>query len=88
MRSELEVYEILSGLRATRRIAWKLEVPAEGARPEQHLRRLIERVEDGRLRRSALAALDELTAAVAATSCVALSHEGARLACCLTPLVS
>jgi hypothetical protein len=63
VRSEAEVYALLKAMRATRRIAWSLEIPIEGAYPEKYLRQLLERIQDQQLRASALEALAELEAA-------------------------
>ncbi|HEY0734511.1 MAG TPA: lantibiotic dehydratase, partial [Herpetosiphonaceae bacterium] len=60
LHTEQQVYDLLHELRAQRRIAWTLEVSAEDGYPEQHLRRLLERVEDEALRDSALHMLEEL----------------------------
>ena len=58
--SEQEVYDGLKKLRDARRIAWAFEVPVDAARPEQSLRQQLERIDDDRLRRTAMTALDEL----------------------------
>lgn len=60
LRSEAEVYAILKKLRALRRIAWKLEVPAEGLHPERSLRWQLQQVEDLGARTTALSAVAEL----------------------------
>ncbi|HEX6292474.1 MAG TPA: lantibiotic dehydratase [Herpetosiphonaceae bacterium] len=56
---EAEVYKLLDQLRNLGVITWTLEVPFAG-HPERALRRLLERIDEPRLRRSALAPLDEL----------------------------
>lgn len=63
LTSEQEVYNILEQLHATKRISWSLELPAEGAHPEQALRRALERIGDGHLRKECLDMLDTLEAA-------------------------
>jgi Lantibiotic dehydratase, N terminus len=60
LRSEAEVYAILKKLRALRRIAWTLEVPAEGLHPERSLRQRLQQVEEPRARSTALSTLAEL----------------------------
>ena len=64
---EREVYTILEGLREQGLILWEMELPLETF-PERRLRGLLERVEDERLRRQALARLDELEQAKEAVS--------------------
>jgi hypothetical protein len=63
LKSEQEVYEALKLLRSRRRIAWTLEVPAEGVHPGRSLRERLERIGDQGRRREALETLDELEAA-------------------------
>jgi len=62
LKSAEEVYAILTELKRLGRITWSLEVPFE-LHAERNLRKLLERIEDERLRRPALAMLDELEAA-------------------------
>jgi hypothetical protein len=62
LESENQVYSILRVLRYRGLIVWAFEVPME-MYPERLLRRMIERVEDERLRTRALAALQELESA-------------------------
>ncbi|HVU65522.1 MAG TPA: lantibiotic dehydratase [Ktedonobacteraceae bacterium] len=59
-QTETEVYALLRDLRARRRIAWTLEISAEGMRPEQRLRDCLACTGDDELRSLALAALDQL----------------------------
>jgi hypothetical protein len=63
LKDEQEVYETLKLLRSRRRIAWTLEVPAEGLHPERSLRQRLERIEEDDRREEALKTLDELDAA-------------------------
>lgn len=60
LRSETEVYTVLEQLSAARRIIWTLEIPPEGAPPEQALRHLLLRIEDDELRSTCLQALERL----------------------------
>jgi hypothetical protein len=60
LAGERQVLDVLRRLRDAHWIAWTLEVPAEGLRPEDSLRRLLARVGDEPRRTAALAALDEL----------------------------
>jgi DNA-binding CsgD family transcriptional regulator len=62
LKDENRVYSILGLLRYRGLIVWAFEVPME-MYPERILRRMIERVEDERLRTRALAALEELESA-------------------------
>lgn len=59
LRGEAEVYKLLDQLIALGLIVWTLEVPFE-SHPEQALRRLLARIDEERLRKPALDALDEL----------------------------
>jgi hypothetical protein len=56
---EAAVYKLLDQLRSLGVISWTLEAPFV-SRSDQALRRMLERIEQERLRRPALAALDEL----------------------------
>jgi hypothetical protein len=57
--SELAVYKLLNQLNGLGLIAWTIEVPF-ASHPERALRRLLEGVDEDRLRRPALDALDEI----------------------------
>lgn len=62
LESEAEVFFLLDSLREMGLISWTLEVPIS-IESDTLLRRLLERIDDDRLCRKALAPLDELTAA-------------------------
>ena len=59
LKSEAEVFRVLTQLSSMGLIAWQLEVPV-GINPERKLRRQLARIESEQLRNSALAVLDEM----------------------------
>jgi len=60
LRTEQEVYIILEQLSAMKRISWTLEISPEGTHPECHLRQLLQRIGDERLRSTNLEILATL----------------------------
>jgi hypothetical protein len=62
-KNTAEVYQVLKELRDRRRIAWTLEVPAEGQHPEEHLRKNLLRIGDESRCQAALHRLEELETA-------------------------
>ncbi len=63
LNSEQEVYSVLEQLQAMKRIAWSLEMPADGAHPEKVLRQVLEGIDDAQVREECLAMLNMLEAA-------------------------
>jgi hypothetical protein len=59
LKSEAEVFRVLTLLSSMGLIAWRLEIPV-GIYPERKLRRQLARIDSEQLRDSALAALDEM----------------------------
>ncbi len=55
-----EVYAVLELLQTTRRITWSLVILPDGEKPENQLRKQLERIEDIPLRRQCVEALDQL----------------------------
>lgn len=64
LKSESEVYCMLDFLCSRGLMSWKLEVPIE-LHPERTLRRVIERIDDEKVRSAALGPIDEMEAALA-----------------------
>lgn len=62
LKNEADVYALIEQLCRDGLVVWKLEVPIESY-PERSLRRALERVEDDRLRKATLDALDEIVSA-------------------------
>jgi amino acid adenylation domain-containing protein len=63
LAAETEVYDVMARLADSHRLAWQVEVAPQDIRPEKSMRALLARVTDEAVRKSAVSALDELTAA-------------------------